>query len=418
MRIFLVVMVLGVIGHVFANEPTVSKEESLVLSKAAILGEKTPSQAISLIKSGNSAKSSAALDYALAVYLLKIDKMKEAELKLKTALKKAPTFTRARLSLVQIYINQLAYSSALQQLNLLLDQEKSPSQKVLNLMGYCHQMLKHYPAAEQAYKMSLVRDSSNLMANRGLVQILIEQNRFKEAKLIVERLLIDDELNPELWNLLVSITFEEEGNQQALIKLLTAEKLGVKDETISVSIASLFFQEKLYHLSARYYLKLLNKNSLSPEKNLEAIKAFLSISDFKVAAKLLEGSLDYNEKQQELHHYLYCRLLLGQGKLVEASRELKAYIERNPVDVEALVVYADLLRGQGEVDEALFLLKRAERIEPENRQVYSSLTQCYIDQKEYEQAIQVLQRSLQLHEDPSIRRFKNNLQQFIETVKN
>ena len=414
MRILLAIILMGFVFNAFATEPTVSKEESLLLTKSALIGRKSPEQAIRLIESENTAKSSAALDYALAVYFLKVDKTEEAERKLESALKKEPIFTRARLSLVRININQMAYSSALTQLNLLVDQEKKAPQKLFNLIGYCHQMQKHYAAAEQAYKMTLVRDANNLTANRGLVQTLIEQDRFKEAKLVVERLLLDDKMNPELWSLLVRITLEDEGNQAALIKLLTAEKLGVQDDTIPVTVASLFFQEKLYRLSARYYIDLLEQSRLTPEKNLEAIKAFLSISDFKIAAKLLQGSLVYNETQKERHSYLYCQLLLGQNKALEASRALKKYIERNPIHIEALITYADLLRGQGDVDEALFLLARVERLQPENRQVYLSLTQCFIDKKEYAQAVQVLQRSLEQHEDQSIRRFKNNLEQFIK----
>ena len=414
MKVLFSVLFLGFMVNVFAFEPTVSKKESLLLSKAALKGKISAQKAIRLIESGSSEKSSAALDYAAAVYLLKIDKTEEAIAKFEIALKKEPLFTRARFSLVRLNIDQLNYASALKQLNLLLDQKSEDSGKILNLIGYCHQMQKHYLAAEQAYKMTLVRDATNLTANRGLVQTLIEQSRFKEAKLILEDLLLADPKNPDLWNLLVTVILEAEGNKKALVKLLTAEKLGVIDESIPVTIASLFFQEQLYSLSARYYLDLMGEGHLSAEKTLEAIKAFLSINQFTVAEKLITNKSGYNKAQLNLRQFLYGRLLIGQRKRDEASQLFKVYTADNPVQVDALLIYADLLHKRGNSVEAEYFLKRAERLEPTNQKVYLSLTQLFIDNGNYDKAIKVLARSLNYKENESIRKFKNNLEHFVE----
>ena len=417
MRILLLVIIFGVSVNISALEPTVSKQESIILAQAALLEKDATKQAVDLLQKKISNTSSAAMDYALAVYLIKLKKLKLAENRFKSALVKLPEFTRARLSLVRMYIEKFDYNSSIIHLNVLLDQKGKSQSKIWNLLGYCHQNMKNSVAAEQAYKMVIVRDANNLKAYRGLVQVLIDQVKFKEAKVIVDKLLVNDPQSSELWNLLAVIALEEGDQQQALVKLLTAEQLGVKEKSSEVTVASLFFQNGFYRQSAERYVSISNRGALSSEKTLEAISAFLSIDNFIVAEKLLSSKPVYSKVQMKRHQFLYCRLLIGKQRFAEARKLLKGYLAGSPIHVDALVLYGDLLKQYGDLAEAILMFTRAERLDPTNQKTYLGLTQCFIDKEDYVQAELVLQRLLDYKDNESIRKFKNNLKHFIEASK-
>ncbi|MGL4854337.1 MAG: tetratricopeptide repeat protein, partial [Lentisphaeria bacterium] len=109
---------------VYGQEPVVTIEENRWILEA----EKKFSQsngasiAVEFLKSKITDKNSAALDYALWSYANANNNIKLAEESLNNALKKLPTFHRAKLALAQLYItgNKLENATGLLQ-QLLVD---------------------------------------------------------------------------------------------------------------------------------------------------------------------------------------------------------------------------------------------------------------------------------------------------------
>jgi predicted Zn-dependent protease len=181
-----------------------------------------------------------------------------------------------------------------------------------------------------------------------------------------------------------------------------------------VSLASLFFQEQLYELSAERYLQLQKQGALSAKKSLEAIESFLSVSEFATAEKLLMGSYNYNQKQEQLHAFLVCQLLVGQKRWDAAARELQSFIKHYPTDVNGLVVYGQVLSQLGQFKRAVEVLKRVERIQPDHPQLYLRVAQVYIMQEEYQHAVEALEQALKRKENRSVRRFLDDLKRFLD----
>jgi tetratricopeptide (TPR) repeat protein/DNA-binding winged helix-turn-helix (wHTH) protein len=75
---------------------------------------------------------------------------------------------------------------------------------------------------------------------------------------------------------------------------------------------------------------------------------------------------------------------------------LRQIITQYPMEVEAYLRLAYLLRGEGQHDEAISVLKRALVIDPEGRDVHNALGLIYLDLYRFEEAIAAHQRYVQL----------------------
>jgi tetratricopeptide (TPR) repeat protein len=79
-----------------------------------------------------------------------------------------------------------------------------------------------------------------------------------------------------------------------------------------------------------------------------------------------------------------------------AITQLKKIITQYPMEGEAYLRLAYLLRGEGQHDEALALLKQSLVIDPEAKDVYNALGLIYLDLHRYNEAIAAHQRYVQL----------------------
>jgi tetratricopeptide (TPR) repeat protein len=414
MRRWIVIACFGMVSFIMAVEPEVTTKEYQLLADAARLDEKSPKLAADFLAKNWSKECSAAIDYALAVYCLKFGDAEVAKARLLSSLEKFPGFSRASVSLARLEIDCKNYVVALNYLFDVVEHSDHFRPNVWCLIGYCHQMMNNYNAAEQAFVRVVVRNPDGKVANRGLLQALIDQGEFYQANQLAERLVRSDPSDVDLWRLQVMAALDANDKGRALVKLLTAEQLGVVCDSFQVSLASLFFQERLYELSAERYLLLQKRGVLSAKESLEAIESFLSVGEFATAEKLLMASCSYSHEQEQLHGFLFCQLLGGQERWGEASRELQSFIEHYPIDVNALVEYGHVLSKLGKLKQAVDVLKRVERIQPDHPHLYLSLAQVYIAQEDYQHAVLALEQALKQKENRSVRRFLDDLKKYLQ----
>jgi tetratricopeptide (TPR) repeat protein len=75
---------------------------------------------------------------------------------------------------------------------------------------------------------------------------------------------------------------------------------------------------------------------------------------------------------------------------------LRKIIAQYPMEVEAYLRLSYLLRGEGQHDESLAVLKRALVIDPDGKDIYNALGLIYLDLHRYDEAIAAHQRYVQL----------------------
>jgi tetratricopeptide (TPR) repeat protein len=95
-------------------------------------------------------------------------------------------------------------------------------------------------------------------------------------------------------------------------------------------------------------------------------------------------------------HIVKARSLAGAGRFDDASAELRAELEANPKNVEALYFLGYVLGRQGKFEESISREKNALEIDPNNAAAYAVLGLSLGSMRQYSEAAKALQQSLQL----------------------
>ncbi len=411
MKQFLTILFISVSLFLKANEPTISNSETKILTKAElILADKDAKAAEDYIKKNLEKKYSAALDYSMAVYAVDYENTKAAKNHLNTALKKAEDFQRAMVLLAKLEFEAQNWEAAAKLFGKLIDSNYKNQLLAWKFLARSRYEQGQFIAAEAAFRQVLIRDVSHEPSQRALIVCLIEQNRLKEAKPLIKKMLDKKPKDAELWNLATAIEIESGNRDEALIKLVTAEKLGVDDSELKENLASLYFENELYDLSAKIFTDLSKAAKLSDKSRIQAIEAFISIQKIAVAEKLLISAKDSERVQ-------LAKIQIKEAKGVDPA-ELKAsyqkLLKQFPLSNRGLIRFAELLQREEDYVNAELYLKRAIRTKAQNREAMIQLAQVYVDQSLYEKAAAQLREALELKEDKAVR---NYLKQIIAIEK-
>lgn len=91
--------------------------------------------------------------------------------------------------------------------------------------------------------------------------------------------------------------------------------------------------------------------------------------------------------------WAYGQALLDAGQSAAALQHLARVVERSPNDPAALLAFADALRQSGRFAEALDALRRAERHSPDDPRIDLLRAACLIDQGDVATAVRVIERT-------------------------
>jgi len=118
------------------------------------------------------------------------------------------------------------------------------------------------------------------------------------------------------------------------------------------------------------------------------------------------AALALNPSYFEAHHDLG-RLLLKLGRFGEAAEEFRAADALGPDHVPLLLDWAVALGQSGNLDQAVGVLHRVERIEPSNPVVYNDLGMVFVMRRDFRRAAAQFARAVEL--DPSSATYRENL---------
>ncbi len=397
----LLLTVLMLTGAAFAVEPKVSTAENLALIEAQKLALNSTQQAVELLKKNQNDKSSAAIDYAIAIYQVKRQKNAEALAELKKALKKEPNFHRAKLTLAKIHFDAGNWTEASAALTELIDSDYANKTVLWKLQAFSLYEQQRYNLAEVAFKNALLRkDDPELW--RGLLSTLLDLGKHAEARPILKKMLNKNPKDKELWSLSAAIELAEDNDRAAMVKLATAHKLDACDNATKLTLASLYFNAELYELAAKIYLQVPTKELKNESKIVEAVRAFTSIDKKEIAQKLLSRC-----KKKTVNYYV-----AAIGLNEQTEKLLQEAMKKYPTAPEILILQADFLVTKKSFTEAELLLKRLTRV-GNKALALEKLGHLKVSEEKYRTSIDYFAQSLQLKENKQLASYVTKLEEFI-----
>lgn len=373
-------------------------------------------------------QDSAALQQLRGQVMLSLKRYDEAERALKAALQKMPDLALAHRSLSMLYMLNKDYLQARRHLTRSIELGVADAQ-LYGQLAFIN-LNSHHPASAIAgYQQALYLEPDNSQWQQGLLYAWLNSHHFAAAQRLVEDMLEQGKHhNPsELWLLRSQIAMQQHQPQLALNSLEIALHLTPQDSANTLLAAKLHVQ----HGSVARAVELLNSsmselsahNQKSVFATLEQILPWLlsqsaaDKSQQKHAAALIEAtqSLKLKGAEQAKLNLYRGQLALQQNQINKAKTYLTEAIEQEPLLGEALLALATVYQQQHLNQQAELYLVRASAIPGVKLQALLANAQLQIAQKNYPQALELLQQALR--NDPNRRDIQKNVHELQKIVR-
>jgi tetratricopeptide (TPR) repeat protein len=350
-------------------------------------------------------------DHLLLGRLYRLDHdMPKAEAEFKTAVKLDPDSEEAVTMLAYLYNDEGDTARANRVLSSIPDAARSA--KLYSALGYTYEQQKQYKEAIEAYRHAVDLDHDDLNALRGLAQNLMNDGQSTAA---LEQYKIIADANPEDAQTYVRIAeiYRKEGKfDDALDSLKKAGSIVQDSVEVSYNIAAVYQAEGRYDDAAQVLQELLKKtekptaNYSQEEKDNRAL--FLERLGTVYRENANEtGAVDAFRQMLALSDENAVR---GYQELIDTYREDKKWQQATDVAKEATqklpsdrglkMVYASQLADMGQPDQALTQVRALLKGNPDDRDVYISLSQMYSRLKRWPEAEDALVKADQLSSKP------------------
>jgi tetratricopeptide (TPR) repeat protein len=373
-------------------------------------------------------QDSAALQQLRGQVMLSLKRYDEAELALKSALKKSPNLALAHRSLSMLYMLKKDYTQARIHLTRSIELGVADAQ-LFGQLAFVNLNSQHAASAIAGYQQALYLEPENSQWQQGLLYAWLNSHNFAAAQRLVEDMLEQGKHdNPtELWLLRSQIAMQQQQPQIALSSLEIALQLAPQDTSNTLLAAKLHVQ----HGSVARAVELLGDSLPTvTESELPEVMAALdqilpwllsqSAADKnqqRHAAALLEASSSLKIKglyQAKLNLYRG-QLALQQNHTDNAKRYLMQAIEQEPLLGDALLALAKVYQKLNLSQQAELYFVRASAIPQVKLQALLANAQLQIEQSNYPQALELLQQAVRV--EPNRRDLQHNVRELQKIVR-
>ena len=391
-------------------EPRIDKSEQFILREVVAKAEGQLEEAIQYLESKINEKTSAALDFALGTMYYQVGRLTRSEQTYEQALKKFPSFLRARknLGFVQLSLGKLNEASKNLAKAISLGESDGISYVAL---GYCHLSLGRVVSAENAYRMAILLHPDSIDARNGLVNCLLSTNRFAEALALLDELL-GTKPNDLFCHKARASALQGLGREEdAVIALETLRRMNQLDTAGTLSLGDLYHNLELYDLSlAAYQQALAKKEKLSLSRYARAAKVLINRGSYGAGFEYLDNiektfGKGYSDADEREIRMLQAEVRLATGKRKEAEKILEDLIEKQPLDGEALLLSAQLATENLDYAKAALRFERAAKIAEFEVDALIEHARMLVSSKDYQRASDLLERAQTLSPQPRVARY-------------
>ena len=391
-------------------EPRVDKAEQFILREVVAKAENQMEDAIIYLEKKITNETSAALDFALATMYYQLGRLTPSEQTYEKALKKFPSFLRAKknLGFVQLSLGKLDAASRNLAQAISLGEADGISYVAL---GYCHLSLGRVVSAENAYRMGILLHPESTDARNGLVNCLLSTNRYAEALALLNELL---ELKPNdlFCHKARASALQGLGQEaEAAVALETLRRMNQLDAAGILSLGDIYHNLGLHeHSLTSYQQALAKKEKLSLNRYARAAKVLINRGSYGACFKYLEEiekifGQGFSKEDERIIRMLQAEVRIATGKRKEAAQILEDVIQKRPLDGEALLLSARLANEELDYARAALRFERAAKLVEFEVEALIGHARMLVGTKDYQKAADLLERAQSLEPQPRVARY-------------
>jgi len=394
-------------------EPSVTVLERELMEKVmALMGEDDGlHRAQRLLRQQRDAERNALFDFTLGNIHFQKDELDQAAAAYRNAVLKFPSYQRAHKNLGLVLVRTGAFDEAVEPLTRALELGAHDG-LTFGLCGYAHLMNGEFTSAETAYRQAIMLQPDTDDWKLGLARCLFKQRLFAAAATLCRDLIERNAERADFWLLEANAYL---GMQEPLRAAANYEYLAARDMASAQALNTLgdiYVNEGLTDLAAGAYLRALSADTeAAPERYLRngdvlaARGAPAEAARLSAAVRKKFGETLGTEARKRLLK-LDARIAAAQGKAVaEQIALLEEIIALDPLDGEALILLGRHYASTDNVEKAAYMFECAARLEKFEAEACLRHAQCLVRHERYEEAAQLLKRSVEVRPREDVRRY-------------
>ncbi len=395
------------------NEPVVSRREAALLEEVGSLVQSDRPTAMDKLVQAIDEESSAAMDFALGVFLTQEGRLAEAESAYVRATDKFAGFRRAWVNLGRVRLLRERPDEAADALReaVGIDGDDPDAWK---LLGYAYLLEDRLAASESAYRTALVFAPDDPEIELGLAKVLLNTDRFREALPLIKHQVAETPMYGELWLILVNTHIGLGDESKALVAMETAWRLGVLEHEQLLTLGDLYFNSGLYAKAMERYHDALSGGAVSPDRLLRCAEALFHADRIDDASEFLAKVQERELSDPARAWNLAGRIAEARSETENAKIAYQAALTADPLNAEALMALAMLQQRSGEYELAALNLGRAARLDGYEARALVQLAQMEVELDRFQQAVEHLERAQRSDPDPRVARYLNEVRQIIQ----
>lgn len=398
-------------------EPSVTGDESKVLQSAEERRAADPQAAIDGLRDALTEESSAAVPFALARLLLAENRRDAAKEAFRDALRRMPTFARARRNLALLHLEDGEYRSAAGHLRVLLADPASDAGETWKMLAYTYLLADKARAAANAYRTALALRPDDPEVRQGLIQAQIKMDEVGNARSLIREELERAPDQRDLWMLLASDDLAKGRSFEALVWLDCIRRLGMADASSLVTEGNLLLERGVPAEAGRRFLEAANSADVAAGDLVAGARGLLAFDQADDARELVQA-IRRQTDETELSDDDQARLGLVRVALAERTEGEETALElcesllgQFPMNGPLLLRGARLHQQHGQLEQARLLYERAGRLENSSirRRSLVRRAQIAVERGRYRQAEAYLVKALKIEHADYIRNYLDQL---------
>ncbi|MDC3335991.1 tetratricopeptide repeat protein [Opitutales bacterium] len=399
-------------------EPRINKSEQFILKEVIAKAENQLDEAIEYLEKKIDQEVSAALDFALATMYYQRGRLSRSSQSYQVAIKKFPSFLRAHKNLGFVELSLGNFQEASRNLSRSISLGEGDGVTFVAL-GYCYYMLQQFVSAENAYRMGILLFPESKDARNGLVNCLIETNRYAEALALLNELLVKEPENVFCHRARAS-TLQGLGREKdATVALETLRRMGKLDTGDLLRLGDLYHNLNLYELSLQNYERAIQrKEKLSVRRYIRVASILIGRGSYQDCFSYLDkientfGS-NYSTEDEKEVLLLKAEILKATGKTEESTIILRRVVASHPLEGKALIMLGQHAWEQNDYALASLHFERAAKIKDSEVNALIEHGRMLVSQRDYQKAVQLIDQAERISPQPRIKRYLESIRNLL-----
>lgn len=374
-----------------------------------------PVQAIQMLDAEINPQSSATLDFTLGALHFQEGSTSKAIENYQKAIEKFPDFRRAHRNLGIVLSQEGDYAKAIKSLTKTINLGDADP-LVYGLLGASYAGVNQHLAAESSFRMAIISEPDSIDWQLGLVRSYLAQEKFTDARKLLDSLLEGNPDSEKLWALQANVLVQQEKLEEALVNLELLRDQGKATSKLLFLLGDLYLNDEFEELALSAYKEALqDPGTASYARILRAAKSFVSMGSYEAATDLLNTvksaqttSLSPEEELDILK--LEARMAIANEDGEKAIALLTQILEKDPLDGEALIMAGDYYMADGETEKAMFRFESASKVTGFEADGLVKQAQIHVQKSNYKEALTLLRKAQQINPRDNIQRYLENIE--------